>query len=392
MKKFYDMMFTREPTNLGRQAELDITKTLCIFFMILLHLFEDIFLFEEEVNSGFGNFLMYYLAGFTGAGTFMLCMGLGFGYTRHNDPKDFIKRGGIIFGLSYLLNFLRAFTLIFFVSPHLGEEMGSYMITYSLFNVDIMQFAGLALMVFGLFKLAKMKPWHMFLIAFSLSLGASLFILLHGQVTTGNAIADGLLSLLFPMWFLEEGSFVSFFSLVCYLIFPITGYCISFYYKKLKNKNIFFGIALGLAVITIAIYVLINPYEKQAGLFRAYDIGYYHMYTWDALVDIITSTGLIALCYFASLILPKVILGACHDISKNINRVYCISWVILLNGIGIYYAYIYGKEIENPAPIPDWLIIILGIAVFFISWLIAHYYTKVKEIIKAKKKTEANPA
>lgn len=391
MKRFYDMMFTREETNVGRQVELDITRTLCIFFMVILHVFEDLYRTTAEMNSLFGNFLMYYLAGFTGAGTFMLCMGLGFGYTRHSESKDFIKRGIIIFILSYVLNFLRTFTYIFFVSRYVDASERLYMTTYGLFEVDIMQFAGLALIVFGLFKLAKMKPWHMFVIAFSLSLGSTLFILLHGQVTTGSIAIDALLSLFFPMWFITEADYISFFPLVCYLIFPISGYCLSYYYKRLKNKNIFFGVALGLALIAILAYVLINPFEKQAGLFRPNDIGYYHIYTWDALVNIITSTGLIGLCYFVSLILPKFILTGCHDISKNINKVYCISWVILLNGIAIYELVHVKKGLEPPA-VADWITILLGIGVFVISVLIAHYYAKAIGKIKAKKTFSKDPA
>ena len=394
MKKFYDMMFTRKPSNLGRQIELDIAKALCIFFMVMLHIFEDIYLVGGTPANAFGNFLMYYLAGFTGAGTFMLCMGLGFGYTKHSKPKDFIKRGAIIFALSYVLNFVRSFTFIFFYFPQIDPEVGSFMTAYGLLNVDIMQFAGLALMVFGLFQLMKMKPWHMFVVAFSLSLASSLFILLHGQVTTGSIVGDGLLSLLFPMWFLiDDGQhYVSFFPLVCYLIFPIAGYCMSYYYKRLKNKTMFFGIALLLTLIAIVSYVLINPIEKQAGLFREYDIGYYHIYTWDALINIVTSTGLIGLCYFVSLILPKFILNGCHEISKNINKIYCISWVILLNGIGIYFSSMLRRGSPTPETYPDWLIAVLGIVVFAISALIAHYYAQIIELLKDKKKVNKKRA
>lgn len=386
MKKFYEMMFTREPSNLGRQVELDITKTLCIFFMIVLHTVECFAGENSEVSGSFSNILMYYLAGFTGAGTFMICMGIGFGYTKHSEAKDFIKRGALILLFSYILNILRSFVYIFIYYPTMDAPLFEklYDIGFEVFNVDIMQFAGLALIVFGLFKLAKMKPWHMFAIAFTLSLSATLFIILHGQVTTGTIVGDGILSLLFPMWYVEEGMIISFFPLMCYLIFPIAGYCISFYYKKIKNKNIVFGIALGLAIITIVAYILINPIEKQAGLFREGDIGYYHMYTWDALVDIITSMGLVALCYFVSLILPKFVLNLCHDISKNINKNYCISWFILANGLGIYDLILRNKGSEIPQ-MADWILLVIGIGVFVVSCLIAHYYAEYKDKIKAKK-------
>ena len=390
MKKFYDMMFTREPSNLGRQIELDITKALCIFFMVIVHIVEELGVESAEVSGSFSNFLIYVLAGFTGAGTFMLCMGIGFGYTRHSEAKDFIKRGAITLLLSYVLNFVRAFVHMFFCIPKLDISTFDKwaLIGFNMLDVDIMQFAGLAMLVFGLFKLAKMKPWHMFAIAFSLSLGATLFMVLHGQETTGSIMGDGVLSLFWPMWYLEEGETVADFPLVCYLIFPIAGYCISYYYKKIKNKNLFFGIALGLSAIVIAAYVLINPIENQQSLFREGDIGYCHIYIWDALINVITSMGLIGLCYFASLILPKFALNGCHEVSKNINKIYCISWVILLNGIGIYDGIMLSKGLETPEVVDDWINILIGIGVFIISALIAHYYVKFKEAKKEKKNAD----
>ncbi len=252
---------------------------------------------------------------------------------------------------------------------------------------DIMHFAGLALICFGLFKLAKMKPWMMFAIAFTLSLASSIIILTIGQFMTGNLFVDAILSLFLPVWYAKPEYYISCFPLVNYLIFPVAGYCFSFYYKKLKNKNMFFGIALGLALITIAAYCLINPPKNLAGLFREDDIGYYHIYTWDALVNIITSTGLIGICYFASLILPNFAKKGCAETSKNINKIYCISWVLTINGIYLYFLILLNKGINyDNIEVPDWISILIGIGIFIISALIAHYYVKARKLIKDKRK------
>lgn len=387
MRKFFSQTFSRDEINTGRQIELDITKTICIFFMVVLHFYEEFAIAATETSGTFANFLTYFLAGFTGAGTFMLCMGIGFGYTKHSEPIDFIKRGALILLFSYILNIVRSIALIFFFNnPNYPGPGITYMLIY-LLQVDIMQFAGLALMCFGLFKLAKLKPWVMLLIATVLSLGGTFISMFAGEFSTGSYAVDAILSLFIPIYFAGTDNVVSYFPLMNYLIFPIAGYCSSFYYKRLKNKKIFFGLMLGLAAITITAYCLINPAKNQAGIFREGDIGYYHIYTWDAYVNIITSTGLIGLTYFISLILPKFILNGCHNISKNINKIYCISWVITLNGVYIFNLIrLHNGHFGPIENINDLLGIAIGLGIFIISAVIAHYYVIAKQKIKDKRK------
>ena len=74
--------------NRGRQPEIDCLKAFCIFFMIFLHGFEELAEQETLVHH-----IITLIECLTGAGAFMLCMGIGTRYSRKQERSPGGARG-----------------------------------------------------------------------------------------------------------------------------------------------------------------------------------------------------------------------------------------------------------------------------------------------------------
>ena len=88
--------------NKGRQPEIDCLKAFCIFFMIFLHAFEEL---AEEATAVY-HFITI-VECLTGAGAFMLCMGIGTRYSRKQAPMDYLRRGFELLTVGQALNLAR---------------------------------------------------------------------------------------------------------------------------------------------------------------------------------------------------------------------------------------------------------------------------------------------
>lgn len=95
---------TNKNVNNGRQPEIDMSKAVCIILMIMLHAFDQL----AHVNDGIMMTFLHSSAGFLGAGAFMICMGIGMRYSRHQDPMSNVIRGIALLTVSQLVNLLRS--------------------------------------------------------------------------------------------------------------------------------------------------------------------------------------------------------------------------------------------------------------------------------------------
>ena len=159
-------IISKERTNTGRQLEFDLTKAVTIVLMVWTHVY-------ESLSTGFEPSLSavnaYVRGSITGAATFMFCMGLGISYTRHNTAKECIQRGVKLLTNGFVLLLFRDIIPVLlrwwiFNSP----ESAIYLI-YGL-SCDILQFAGLALLLVGLLKNLRISSMGMLLISIAMSL------------------------------------------------------------------------------------------------------------------------------------------------------------------------------------------------------------------------------
>ena len=148
-------LFSKKIANTKRQLELDLARGLAIFFMILVHVQGNYSLITLQ-KSSFG-FIIDILGGILTAPVFMLVLGVGIIFSKKSEPKLLLKKGLIIFCLGYLLNLLReVIPNYLFWKITRDYEYFTYGVE-SFILVDIFQFAGLALIFFGIMKYFNIK-------------------------------------------------------------------------------------------------------------------------------------------------------------------------------------------------------------------------------------------
>ena len=142
---------------LKRQTELDYAKTLAIFFMVIIHVFEELSSFgiEERLPTGFGEKFIQFGAGPYAAPLFIFAMGVGAVFSRNQDPMKTFKRGVKLLLVGICLNLARDVVprlLVWLIS---GEAPEWEDMRYQIFNIDVLHFSGLAFMLTALFRKLK---------------------------------------------------------------------------------------------------------------------------------------------------------------------------------------------------------------------------------------------
>ena len=144
--------FSDKPVNTGRQPEIDMSKAFMILLMIMIHAFQGV----APEAKGFLQTIMGYGAGFFGAGSFMIFMGIGMRFSRHQGSKNLVIRGIALLTISQLKNLLVACIpgqIAYRVS---GSGLFFEMMLGAI-QSDILTFAGLAFLLMALLKKIRMR-------------------------------------------------------------------------------------------------------------------------------------------------------------------------------------------------------------------------------------------
>lgn len=310
-------MFSKEKINNGRQLELDIARGLAVLFMIIIH---------AQIYFANANTLDTYFADFndfTGdipaAPMFMFLLGVGINYTRKNDPALMFKRGlGLIF-TGYILNFVRGFVPSIIQAYNLADIDYLYEAITELLYVDILQFSGLAMIMFGVFKKFNFKTTKIAITAIVLAL-LNLVML---NVKTDNAIISAFTGL---FWGSNENTFFPF---LTWMFYPIAGYIFGGFLIRCTDKKKFYVISAIISAIVFfgGTYLFNIVFEIPNGLTS--DIGYYQHF----ITDNITFTGFvileISILSFIAPFVPKFLQKIASRWSKNVTTIFCIHWVIV---------------------------------------------------------------
>ena len=366
-----ESIFAKEKINCGRQYNLDLLKALAIVAMILCHAVNFISAGRADYESEFGylfadRFLGSYLAV---AHAFMFCMGVGFVYSKNNDPKSLFIRGIKIYILAYVLNFFRGGIYALFWSIFLPGHRD--LITYTLFAQDILQFAGLAMMLTALFKKLKLDCRIILAIAFVMSVFSQLAAFKY----QGNLFMNVLI-----------GSFVptvhdySTFVLCGWYLFVAAGICFGEILQRVKNLRLFYRRILCVSGVVLAIYIALTV--RFGCFFLSPGNIYYYASVPEAVGLLSIDFVLMSLMYLGLSSLPEgritgsKFLRICWTMSRNINQIYFTQWCI----IGFFTSVlVYVLEI----PMPYWITYLMGIAIIFASYIIADKWVKRKSKRKA---------
>ena len=143
-------------TNINRQIEFDYAKTLAIFFMVIIHVVEEMSHVEfEALPAGFWENFIQFGAGPLAAPVFIFAMGVGIVYSRKQEPIQLFKRGLKLWGVALALNICRDVIPRLIVCLISGSAPEWEVFRYQLFNIDILHFAGFAFMLTALLKKLK---------------------------------------------------------------------------------------------------------------------------------------------------------------------------------------------------------------------------------------------
>lgn len=263
---------------------------------------------------------MEFLGSPPAAPVFMFLLGAGIVYSRRNTPKRLFVRGIIILILGYVLNFIRDFIPYMILGKVDNNTEFIEEAWDSLFGIDILIFAGLALMFFALVKKYKLKNQHLIVI-WCIS---SLLGLLLKQISFNSEILNSIFGLI---WGTDD---YSWFPFLTWIFYPILGYLFAQVIIRCKDKdklykNIFI-IALGLSA---ALWICAYTSQINFGQFDLYQEAYYQH---DIIGNIIIGVFVflwISMIYFITKSMPERLYKSFARWSKNCNGIYCSHWIIL---------------------------------------------------------------
>lgn len=375
--KMIDALFDRDnEVNTGRQIEVDIAKTVCIIGMVLVHCFEYM---TSKVGdtTGFEYVMTIVLNNLFGASTFMFCMGMGAAYSR-SKPMDTVKRGFAIFILAWVLNAIRAGFLMLILYSITGNEEILLLVPEGFLSLDILHFAGLALVLFGLIRCNKNYRFWLPVIAILMSMIGSF----ARGLDTGNFYLNQIVGLFLGTNVAGEETSACF-PLFNWFIFVVAGFLFGEIFKYCKDKGGFylrFGI---ISWVIVTVYSLISI-PNGIGMMGQDENYFFHMTTPEAFISVISAVAIFSVYYAISHFVKGGVLQFFTNTSKNINSIYCIHWVLIL-WISLPAQYIGGmKEISTAA------VIIISIIIFIVSATIAQHYKIIKKEERNKGRYASN--
>lgn len=366
-------LFSKELCNTGRQIEFDIAKAVCILGMVFVHCFEQLALPVTEESSAY-YIMTIVLDALFGAATFMGAMGLGIAYSLKDEReggKILMSRGVKIFILGYVLGFVRYGLPAWLFGAYSDKPIK---IIYVSLTCDIMPFAGLALLLLGLFKWLKVSDKGIFGVALGMSV--------LGSFIRFIPVEDPIVSMLLGDFIGTRCTFNELYS-ACFpvptwFIFVVGGYLYGKALRHCKDVHKYYKIILPVSALILAIYLAV-AIPNGLGMMNENILYYYQMTTFDALFCFIGMVFVTSVYHFISLILGDKVKKVIQSISSNINRVYCIHWVI----IGFLDMYLISKGDTFGLSTP--LVFVLGCIIYIVSNLLAALYTKYnkkKEVYK----------
>ena len=305
--------------NKTRLDNLDLLKAVAIICMIICHavirLGEHHAGYENDFAFWFGDVVLgSYIAV---AHAFMFSMGVTLHFGSHYSSKSLIKRGFYLLLVAYVLNFFR-YTIYCLIDGFIqGEFMEDTL--YSFLCQDILHFAGLALILTGIFRKLKMKEWHILIAGIVMSLIGGFLALKYDR----GAVSNYLLG-----FFIVTDTTWSCFSLFNWYFFVAFGLWFGKILKNVSDLKTFYRRIFAVSSVIAAVYTALSfrigyyPFTPEKWYYATTlpeDIGY-------------LSIDLVMLSAFFLMGLSsrsnKVVKVLC-DMSSRLLRVYCAQWCLI---------------------------------------------------------------
>lgn len=291
--------------------------------MIYAHCFEEMSEFTDNLDAQPLYYIVVVVLGVLfGAGIFVGSMGLGITYCRNQEPESFIKRGFRIFCSGYLLNLLR-YTIPFSVLGFLGLMRWKELLWWTIGN-DILQFAGLAFILFGILKKLKCSDRTIFLI----SLGMSIVGSFVRNIDLGNTVINQQVGHFIGTCDAEFGEETACFSLLNWFIIVVVSYL---YAKKLRHcadTDRYYAIALPVSGVILGAYMAF-AIPNRFGLLSGDLAEYYVVTTPNAFLLILGMIFATSVYHFAAKLISEKLKAGIIRISNSLTPIYYAQWIII---------------------------------------------------------------
>lgn len=376
--KLTERFFTKEPCNTGRQFELDVFRFILIYRLAIVHVFVDGSPPAALDVLGIPYYFDSVVGGVIGPTRFMIVMGIGLAYTRHGTPKEVFKRGVKIWIIGFLLNVFR-YLIPSLIGYGISSDADKYItpLPYLFFGNDILQFAALAMMVMALLLYLKLTPGKIMAVALGLSVLGTVF----RSVDVHNNALNIILGHFVGVETESGDPFIySDFPLLTWFIFYAFGYLFGYYYLRLKDKKRFYNTV---SPICLVISVAFCVWEIMGGFGMMMGEGvnvFYHMTTPEAIICILACIGFLIIPFYLSKIIPEKLKKPIESVSRNVNSIYCIHWVLVWWTVDLLIFNLKGDPYIKPIPA-----YFLGLGLSIVSMLLAEVWTKFKKRLKRKK-------
>ena len=329
-------LFSQSDCNTGRQTGVDAAKVLAIVFMVACHTM--MYGGDVDLEHGLGMWFACILGGAPAAPVFMACMGIGVAYGRHTDAATLARRGLRMLVVSYIFNAVRAGA-----NPLLGlfggDTMHYHLFLYLFFFVDILQFAGVALLLLALLRRCRVGVAGTVGLSLAMSLAGSLVAENVGwlvqKIHTGILALDAPLALLVgtitPGGAPETPLVYSAFPLLNWFVFVALGLAIGKALRRCRDLDRLYALATPPAAILFIVFTIWGL--KGGAPVHLYDSeeGYYYLTLVDALlVGLPAIVLMLGIGHFAGKALKGRAANLVLRISSDLNRIYLIHWIFVL--------------------------------------------------------------
>ena len=312
-----------------RVHSIDLARGLAVLFMIWVHVL--ITYSSHDVIKSTPGLVVGFLGGPLAAPVFMALMGVSFYYSRNTTFRPSAIRGLKIILLGYILNILRGVLPVFLVSeflPNMAASIpGAVADYYSAFlELDILQFAGLALIVMAIIRELKPDKYVLLLLAAVVAIVSPMLWGIGSDIPVAGHFLDYLWGDI-PSNEMCVGNFVSF-PFFPWFSFVLVGMFLGDTFSRSTDLHKSFNDVgmIGFLVLIVSSIIVVPDLGYHLG-------DYYHCR--PAAVAMITGIVLTWL-YVCNVIVEKIkmdrFFGLAYYWSRNVTSIYVIQWVIIMVG------------------------------------------------------------
>ena len=310
-----DCIFSTENVNMGRQPEIDYYKTVLIIIMVIDHIYEN---YSRDSLA----FWIESIGFLYGASGFMILMGIGMRYSRHQELSYFISRGILLLTKAQIVNLLRYALPNIIAWRTTGNKL---FISRALvfFQPDILTFASFSFFFFIILKKNKLSDTNILILGIIMN---NVGFLLFKIINPPNSFLLKQMLGFFILTYTE--TYFPFFS---YFMFVAFGYWIGGIYQKISNKDKFYNLILVFftPIVIIYYYLRINYSFLSLPDINSDEV-YCLMPGPDGIAECMNTLIFFGIYYKINKIFGGKTPYLVKDTSINLNKYYMIHYILEL--------------------------------------------------------------